>query len=281
MVTPGGQLLISTSGGGGLYKLGTCGLERMNIDFNNSGPHTSCGPHPDGALFCGGKNCFLFNEYTDEFRTFFKTILNFLMTLSFATQSIVKIVLKTLLSHMQYQWDYHIGGRLAYSKNAVIIGGASVDTSGGRIEMFYEDGKWHRVVESDPTDLNPDLVKLPVEYKWFTVTKRPHCFRPWYGTPEVCDKGIMLFGGYGCESEGENCDFDQDSYVTYFGWDHQLDEYRAYTERNTDIDRLIPWEMSNVHGHRTIDSVMDRDSGYLVHAQVFDCKGSGLIYQCV
>ena len=176
---------------------------------------------------------------------------------------------------MQYQWDYHIGGRMAYvNAGAVIIGGRSVDTAGGGIELFYgtdgEKEKWHRVVESDPSGWYPDVVKLPIEYKWFTITDRPHCF-PW---PHSCDYDVMLFGGYGCEDEDKNCDFREDSYVSSFGWDGKLDGYRSYTERNTNIDRLIPWEMTNVHDHRTIDSVLDRDSGYLVHAQVFNCKGT-------
>ena len=251
VVTPGGQLLIATRGARSLYKLGTCGLERLNVEIW-SGPNDSCGPHPDGALFCGGKNCYLYNEKTGE------------------------------VGDMQYQQDYHYGGNMAYidGEGPVIIGGSSPDTAGGRLEMFYErlDGageKWHQVYQRGPT--GPNRIYLPVEYKWFTVTKEPHCMNP-----SECN-GLMLFGGYGCEQrwEGENCDFTPESYITSIELDFCNFEtnygcrYKSRTVKNPKIDRLVDWEMPNVHGYRTIDSVLDRDSGFLVHAQTFNCKGSG------
>ena len=250
VVTPGGQLLVSARADSGLYKLGTCGLELLREDIwpNGAWPNT-CGPHADGALFCAGKNCYLYNETTGE------------------------------MGNIQYQKDYHYGGAMGYidGKGAVAIGGSSVDTPGGRIELYYEregDGreKWHNLIEAGPTDWDPDRVQLPVEYKFFTVTKEPHCdYTPW------CS-GLMLFGGYGCEAEDTNCAFYQESYITSIDTafcDSSGCTLEAVTHKNTKIDRLIQWEMPNVHGYKTIDSVLDRDSGFLVHAQTFNCKGFG------
>ena len=246
VVTPGGQLLIATRGARSLYKLGTCGLERLDVEIW-SGPNDSCGPHPDGALFCGGKNCYLYNEKTGE------------------------------VGDMQYQHDYHYGGNMAYidGEGPVIIGGSSPDTAGGRIEAFYEklDGageKWHQVNQRSPTAIR---VVLPLKYKWFTVTKEPHCT-----DPSECN-GLMLFGGYGCDADNHtNCDFTEESYITeietagctIFGC-----VVMSRSVKNSKIDRLVEWEMPNVHGYKTIDSVLDRDSGFLVHAQTFNCKGPG------
>ena len=251
VVTPGGQLLISARPDSGLYKLGNCGLELLLDDIwpNGAWPNT-CGPHSDGALFCAGKNCYLYNETTGE------------------------------MGNIQYQKDYHYGGGMAYidEKGAVAIGGESVDTSGGRIELLYaKDGdreKWHNITEAVPTDWDPERVQLPVEYKWFTVTKEPYCMY----APDC--SGLMLFGGYGCEAEDENCGFYQESYITSIDtaschWQNGC-TLEAVTRKNTKIDRLIEWEMPNVHGYRTIDSVLDRDSGFLVHAQTFNCKGFGI-----
>ena len=250
VLTPGGQLLISSRADTGLYKLGTCGLEKLNVGDiwpNGAWPNT-CGPHADGALFCAGKNCYLYNETTGE------------------------------MGNIQYQKDYHYGGVMAYidGVGAIAIGGASVDTAGGRIEILSgadeEREKWRSVSESVPTESNPDLVQLPVEYKWFTVTQEPHCLNP-----EWCN-GLMLFGGYGCEAEDENCDFYQDSYVTYINSDGS-ETYKNTNWHNPGANgfsgRVIRWEMANKEGYRTIDSVLDRDSGFLVHAQTFKCKGYG------
>ena len=143
--------------------------------------------------------------------------------------------------------------------------------------MFYErlegdQEKWHRVYERNPTSWEPNRVYLPVEYKWFTGTKEPHCM-----DSSKCN-GLMLFGGYGCEAEDKNCDFNQESYITSIETAF-CNDYgcvrKASTKKNSKIDRLVEWEMPNVHGYRTIDSVLDRDSGFLVHAQAFNCKGSG------
>ena len=140
--------------------------------------------------------------------------------------------------------------------------------------MFYErlDGageKWHQVYQRGPT--GPNRIYLPVEYKWFTVTKEPHCM-----DPSECN-GLMLFGGYGCDAD-KNCDFTEESYITeietagctIFGC-----VVMSRSVKNSKIDRLVDWEMPNIHGYRTIDSVLDRDSGFLVHAQTFNCKGCG------
>ena len=35
---------------------------------------------------------------------------------------------------------------------------------------------------------------------------------------------------------------------------------------------MVQWEMTNNGGYNTIDSVMHRDTGYLVHSQTFMCK---------
>ena len=87
----------------------------------------------------------------------------------------------------------------------IVIGGTS--TPAGKIEVFDEENRvWHIQSEAESDKWNPDVVKLPVEYKYMTVTKQPECHN--------CN-GLMLFGGFGCEPGYENCGHGQDSYVSY------------------------------------------------------------------
>ena len=79
----------------------------------------------------------------------------------------------------------------------------------------------------------------------------------------------MLFGGFGCEPGYKNCGYDQESFLSY------IDQHGAYTYNMQYIDQMVNWEMTNNGGYNTIDSVMHRDTGYLVHSQTFKCKGIG------
>ena len=79
----------------------------------------------------------------------------------------------------------------------------------------------------------------------------------------------MMFGGFGCEPGWKNCGYDQESYVSH------IDSWGAYSYQNENVGPMVSWEMTNNGGYNTIDSIMHRETGYLVHSQTFMCKGSG------
>ena len=89
-----------------------------DIDTGASAQEHTCGPHPEGAVFCDGKLCKVFNESTGALRELPETN------------------------------DYHYGGVMAYVDGVgiVVIGGTSTDA--GRIEVFNEDdNEWKQIAQ--------------------------------------------------------------------------------------------------------------------------------------
>ena len=89
-----------------------------DIDTGASAQEHTCGPHPEGAVFCDGKLCKVFNESTGALRELPETN------------------------------DYHYGGVMSYIDGVgiVVIGGTSTDA--GRIEVFNEDtNEWKKIAQ--------------------------------------------------------------------------------------------------------------------------------------
>jgi len=88
----------------------------LDIDTGASAQEHTCGPHPEGAVFCDGKLCEVFNESTGALRELPETN------------------------------DYHYGGVMSYIDGVgiVVVGGTSTDA--GRIEVFNEDdNEWKKI----------------------------------------------------------------------------------------------------------------------------------------
>ena len=116
----------------------------LGIDTGASAQEHTCGPHPEGAVFCDGKDCKVFNESTGELRDLPPTN------------------------------DYHYGGVMSYIDGVgiIVIGGTSSDA--GRIEVF-DGNEWKQITQGEADQWSTDLVQLPSEYKYFTATQEPNC----------------------------------------------------------------------------------------------------------
>ena len=90
----------------------------LDIDTGASSQEHSCGPHPEGAVFCDWKRCKVFNESTGALR------------------------------ELPESNDYHYGGVMSYIDGVgiVVVGGTSTDA--GRIEVFSEDdNEWKTITQ--------------------------------------------------------------------------------------------------------------------------------------
>ena len=69
-VTDNGQYIISDDRGY-LWKLGTCGLEKMDgLKMDNWNGGQFCGKIPGGAIFCTGKTCYKYDDSTKALHLF-------------------------------------------------------------------------------------------------------------------------------------------------------------------------------------------------------------------